>query len=40
MFDEGVGGDCVERKQGGVYDEEFVGLVAHSSISLEERTEK
>ena len=35
LFDEGVGGDCVERKQDGVYDEEFMGLVAHSSFSLE-----
>ena len=42
MFDEGVSGDWVERKQDGVYDEEFVGLVAHSSFSLEgeECTEK
>ena len=34
LFDEGVGGDCIERKQSGVYNEKFVGLVAHSSFSL------
>ena len=34
LSDEGVGGDCIERKQDGVYDEKFVGLVAYSSFSL------